>query len=396
MPEPIDLIYGLLPLPWWGYVLVTLGLTHVTIAAVTLYLHRAQAHRSVELHPVVSHFFRFWLWLTTGMVTREWVAVHRKHHAKVETEEDPHSPRIKGINTVLWRGAELYREEAAKAGTLEKYAHGTPTDWIERNLYGRHSLLGVSLLLLINVALLGIPGITVWALQMLWIPFWAAGVINGAAHYWGYRNFETDDGSTNLTPLAVLIGGEELHNNHHAYPSSARFSMRPWELDIGWLYIRALSALGLARVRMQAPRPVVVRGKSVVDAETVKAVIRARMQVSSDYARQVILPVLREELSRADASCRRLIKRGGRLLMRNDRQLDPVKRERRDRALAMSRHLRIVYEYQRQLQAIWDRTASQEKLIASIQEWCTRAEASGIAALQSFARTLKGYSLAPV
>jgi stearoyl-CoA desaturase (delta-9 desaturase) len=393
MSNLLQLLHGTIQLPWWGYVLVTLGLTQITIAAVTLYLHRAQAHRAVDLHPIVSHFFRFWLWLTTGMVTKEWVAVHRKHHAKVESEEDPHSPKIKGIRTVMLQGAELYAQEAANPETLAKYGHGTPDDWLERNLYGRWSVLGLSTMAAVDFLLFGLAGITIWAVQMLWIPFWAAGVINGAAHYWGYRNFETSDSSTNLAPLALFIGGEELHNNHHAYSSSARFSVRPWEFDIGWLYIRGMRALGLARVKKEAPRPVIVEDKGAVDAETVTALIRARLQVSADYARKVILPVLREELVRADASCRRLLKRGGRLLTRDESQLDAAKRERRDNALAASRALRLVYDYQRQLQAIWDKTMSQDKLIKAVQEWCARAEASGVAALQAFARSLKGYSL---
>lgn len=393
MSQLLDLLHGMVQLPWWGYVLVTLVLTQITISAVTLYLHRAQAHRAVALHPVVSHFFRFWLWLTTAMVTKEWVAVHRKHHAKVETAEDPHSPKVKGIRTVMLQGAELYRQEAANPDTLAKYGHGTPDDWLERNLYARFSALGVAIMGTVDFLLFGIAGITIWAVQMLWIPFWAAGVINGAAHYCGYRNFETSDSSTNLVPLALFIGGEELHNNHHAYSSSARFSVRPWEFDIGWLYIRALQAFGLAKVKKEAPRPVIVEDKKTVDAETVTALIRARLQVSADYARKVIVPVLREELARADASCRRLLKRGGRLLTRDESQLDAAKLQRRDSALAASRPLRLVYDYQRQLQAIWDKTMSQDKLIKAIQEWCGRAEASGIAALQSFARSLKGYSL---
>jgi stearoyl-CoA desaturase (delta-9 desaturase) len=393
MSELLHLLTGTIQLPWWGYVLVTLGLTQVTIAAVTLYLHRAQAHRAVDLHPIVSHFFRFWLWLTTGMVTKEWVAVHRKHHAKVETEDDPHSPKIKGIRTVMLQGTELYKAEADNTETLARYGHGTPDDWLERNVYSRYNVLGVTTLAIVDFLLFGLIGIAIWGIQMLWIPFWAAGVINGAAHYWGYRNFETSDSSTNLWPLALLIGGEELHNNHHAYSSSARFSVRRWELDIGWFYIRCLQGLGLARVKKEAPRPVIVEDKPSVDADTVTALIRARLQVSADYARKVVLPVLREELKRADSSYRRLLKRGGRLLTRDESQLDPARRARRDNALAASRTLRLVYDYQRQLQAIWDKTMSQEKLITAVQEWCARAEASGIAALQSFARSLKGYSL---
>ena len=246
---------GIYDLPWWGYVVVTLILTHITIAGVTIFLHRHQAHRALELHPVVSHFFRFWLWLTTGMVTKEWAAVHRKHHAKCETADDPHSPQMQGIDKVLWEGAELYREETRKQETLDKYGHGTPNDWIERNLYSKYTRLGITLMLFINFALFGFLGITVWGIQMLWIPLFAAGVINGIGHYWGYRTFQTEDASRNIVPWGILIGGEELHNNHHAYGSSARLSNRWFEFDIGWLYIRIMEILGLAEVKRLAPTP---------------------------------------------------------------------------------------------------------------------------------------------
>lgn len=396
MTESILLLSrGLFPLPWWAYVAIALVSTQITIAAVTLFLHRAQAHKAIELHPLLSHFFRFWLWLTTGMITREWVAIHRKHHAYVETERDPHSPQTRGIRTVLWRGAELYMQEAGNRDTIERFGRGTPDDWLERNLYARFSLLGVSLLLIVELALFGFAGIAIWGVQMLWIPFWAAGVINGLGHYWGYRNYETDDASRNLVPVALFIGGEELHNNHHAYAGSARFSLRPWELDIGWLYIRTLRLLRLAQVRREAPHTVVVAGKTTVDSRTIQALIRARLQVSADYAHRVVAPVLREELRRADRSYRRLLKRGGRMLLRNESRLDAANRERRDRALASSRSLRQVYEFQRQLQAIWERAPSQAQVAAALQEWCTKAEASGSAALEAFAQRLKGYELRP-
>jgi Fatty-acid desaturase len=245
----MSLAVGLWPLPWWGYLLCTLVLTHVTIAAVTLYLHRHQAHHAIELHPLPAHFFRFWLWLTTGMVTREWVAVHRKHHARVETMDDPHSPQIHGIRKVLLEGVELYRQEAARQDTLQAFGHSTPDDWVERYLYGRHPGTGIALMLFINLLLFGFAGIAIWAVQMAWIPFFAAGVINGVGHYGGYRNFETSDASTNIVPLGILIGGEELHNNHHAFTASAKFSSRWWEFDLGWAYIRCLQCLRLAWVK---------------------------------------------------------------------------------------------------------------------------------------------------
>src|SRR6478752_4565331 len=280
--------HGLTPLPWWGYVVVALALTHITIASVTIFLHRSQAHRGLDLHPVASHSFRFWLWLTTGMVTKEWVAIHRKHHAKVETPDDPHSPQTRGIKTVLLRGAELYRDESKIPETLEKYGHGTPDDWIERNLYTPFSWQGVGVMLMINVALFGPIGLTIWAVQMLWIPITAAGIINGIGHYWGYRNFACNDASANIVPWGIIIGGEELHNNHHAYGTSAKLSSRWYEFDIGWMYIRGLELVGLAKVRKVAPKLKVAKGqKHVPDLATLQAVITHRYAVASQYARSL-------------------------------------------------------------------------------------------------------------
>src|SRR6188768_3494751 len=283
----LDAAGGLLSLPWWGYAVVALALTHVTIAAVTIFLHRCQAHRGLDLHPIVSHFFRLWLWLTTGMVTKEWVAIHRKHHAKVETDEDPHSPQTRGIENVLLRGAELYREEARNAETLAKYGHGTPDDWMERNVYTPFSVQGVGVMLLIDLILFGPIGATIWAVQMLWIPVTAAGIINGIGHYWGYRNFACADASTNIVPWGIIIGGEELHNNHHAYGSSAKLSSRWYEFDIGWLYIRTLAALRLATVRKVAPQIRFDRDKAVADLATLQAVITHRYHVATSYARSL-------------------------------------------------------------------------------------------------------------
>jgi stearoyl-CoA desaturase (delta-9 desaturase) len=387
---------GLIELPWWGYIALAAVLTHITIAAVTIYLHRCQAHRALDLHPVVSHFFRFWLWLTTGMVTKEWVAVHRKHHAKVETEDDPHSPQVLGIKKVLGEGAELYRAAAADQGVLDKYGLGTPDDWMERHVYSRHNVLGVTLLAITQIVLFGPAGLAIWAVQMLWIPFWAAGVINGVGHYWGYRNFEPKDSSTNIVNLGLVIGGEELHNNHHAFPSSAKFSIKPWEFDIGWGYIRLLSMLGLAEVRRLAPRPEIVAGKDRVDLDTVRAVVLGRLHVTSEYAKRVMLPVLRDELGRADASCKRLFRQVRRSIVREDSRNDERARRRIADALNVSTRLRTVYQYRQALQQVWERTyASQEKLLQALQDWCTEAEASGVRALQEFARSLRGYSLNP-
>ncbi len=385
---------GLVDLPWWGYLLTGFVLTHITIVSVTVFLHRHQAHRALDLHPAISHFFRFWLWLTTGTVTREWVAVHRKHHAKCETPEDPHSPQTRGIRTVLWRGAELYRAEADKRDTLDQFGHATPDDWLERNLYSRFSLLGIAIMLVTDYCLFGFYGVALWAVQMLWIPFWAAGVINGIGHWWGYRNYETPDASRNISWLGFLVGGEELHNNHHAFASSARFSMRRWEFDLGWGYIRMMELLGLAQVKKLAPSPRVVPGKELVDLDTVKAVIVARFHVMSDYAREVMWPVLRQ--SCRDGECRRGLRRMRRLLVRDPETMDAESRGLLEGVLCRFADLRVAYQYRQQLQQVWNRSAaSHEALLKALQDWCQQAEATGVRALQEFSQRLKGYSLQP-
>ncbi|HWP94882.1 MAG TPA: fatty acid desaturase [Gammaproteobacteria bacterium] len=387
------MIFGLLDLPWWGYIVVTLALCHVTVMAVTLYLHRDQTHRGLDLHPLVRHFFRFWLWLTTGIVTKEWVAIHRKHHAKCETAEDPHSPQILGLRKVLFQGAELYRAEAKNPETLDKYGRGTPDDWFERRLYTPHSLLGVAIMLVVDAVLFGAPGITIWAIQMMTIPFLAAGVINGVGHYWGYRNFECKDAATNVMPWGVIMGGEELHNNHHAFPSSAKFALYRWEFDIGWVYIRALERLGLATVRRVAPVPSIGRERPHMDLEAVRAVLVNRFHVLRDYTRSVLLPAWRAEARTAGD---RLLARARRLLVRDESLLDAAERARLGAVLARSDRLRTLYEFRRRLQALWESsTASNEELVARFREWCRHAELSGYETLGAFARRLKGYSLAP-
>lgn len=389
--------HGLLNLSVWELALAMLLMTHITIAAVTIFLHRTQAHRALDLHPVVSHFFRFWLWLTTGMVTRQWVAIHRKHHAKCETPGDPHSPQILGIRKVLLEGAELYRVEANKPETLDRYGHGTPNDWLEHHLYASHDRLGMMFLLFINLALFGVPGLTIWAIQLIWIPLWAAGVINGLGHYWGYRNYEPRDASANLSPIGLLIGGEELHNNHHAFPSSAKLSSKWWEFDVGWLYIRTLEILRLAHVKKIAPVPQHLPDKEIIDLDTLRAVILNRFHVMADFSRAVVIPVLREELRKADDSRRRMLKRTRSLLIREDVRLGADDRTRLSHALDMSQSLRAVYEFRLRLQGIWNRTtASHEKLVISLQEWCAQADASGIQSLREFSQSLRGYTVHPV
>ncbi len=384
-----DHIDGLLGLSLPVLVLVTFVFVQISMASTTLYLHRDQAHRSIDLHPLLRHFFRLWTWLTSGMNTREWVAVHRKHHAFCEQAEDPHSPVVYGLKKIVLEGAEAYRVESVKPETLEKYGRGCPDDWIERHVY-RYGFVGIYTTLTIDVLLFGALGITVFAIQMLAMPVFAAGVINGFGHAIGYRNFETDDAATNLTPIAVLIGGEELHNNHHAFPTSARFSMRPGEFDIGWFYIRMLSAIGFCRVSRVAPQPHFAATPRQVDVETLRAVLQNRMHVLRDYSRRVTLPVL--EMERRARRGDVLLRSAARLLARWPGKMDDAARERLNRILASSPVLQTVHDYRRQLMAIWQQAnVSNDRLVADLREWCHRAEASGIAVLEEFSARLRGY-----
>ena len=351
-----DLFFsGLIDLPWWGYILVAAALTHVTIVAVTVFLHRHQTHHALDLHPAVSHFFRLWLWLTTGMVTKEWVAIHRKHHAKVETPDDPHSPQVAGINSVLWGGVLLYVRESRNPATLSRYGHGTPWDWVECHVYSKHVKLGLVLTGLADIALFGVvPGALIYLAQIAWIPFWAAGVINGIGHFWGYRNFSTADASTNIAPWGLLIGGEELHNNHHAYTTSAKFSSKWYEFDLGWMYIRMLVALGLAKVKRVAPVPRFIAPRPVPDLRTLQALITHRYEVQAKYAKT----------------------------------LERIGAEGRD-----ARVLDTVHSMGRELVTLWERsTASKEQLVGRLQSWCHRAETSGVGPLVEFSRRLRSYA----
>ena len=387
---------GLIQLPWWGYMATALVLTHITIASVTIFLHRHQAHRALELHPLTSHFFRFWLWLTTSTITREWAAIHRKHHAKVETPDDPHSPRQHGIHKVLWFGAFLYRREARVRETLEKYGHGTPNDWVENRIYTPLSYLGVFLMLAIDLMLFGVTaGSLIWLTQIVWIPFWAAGVVNGIGHYWGYRNYEVKDASTNIVPWGILIGGEELHNNHHTFASSAKLSSKWWEFDIGWMYIRLLEAMGLARVKKIPPELAYNSSKRDIDAETVRAVVTNRFQVMAQFAREVMTRVHHDELKNAalsDRQDRALLKNAKRLMVREARLLDEVSRQWLQGALDRYHNLRTVYDMKQKLQDIWQRSAStQDHLLQALRDWCHEAEATGIQALHEFSLKLRTY-----
>jgi len=391
----MEYLYGLLDLSFWGYVLATFIMIQITMMAVTLYLHRDQAHRALDLHPALRQFFRFWIFCTSGMLTREWVAIHRKHHAFCETVDDPHSPVIFGIRKVLLEGAELYRAEKDNPETLDKYGRGTPDDWLERNVYKRFPYAGIMTILFADLLLFGVPGITIFAIQMMSMPVFAAGVINGLGHYCGYRNFECDDAATNIVPWGVLIGGEELHNNHHAFPTSAKFSVRSWEFDIGWLYIRVFEMLGIAKVKKVAPRPVLQSPPSTqVDLENLRAIIINRMHVLRDYTKQVTLPVFKTE--KAIAAGDRALKRARKLLVRQPMLLDETARNRLSEVLSNNAALETVHEFREKLRELWSgANVSNEKLLAQLKEWCAEAEASGIKVLEEFAARLRSYQMAP-
>jgi stearoyl-CoA desaturase (Delta-9 desaturase) len=393
-----DWIYGVLNLSWVGYIIITLAFTHLTIIGVTLFLHRSQAHRACGFHPIVSHILRFWLWLTTGMVTKEFVSIHRKHHAKCETEDDPHSPQIEGIDAVLWSGVELYRLESRKPETMERFGQGTPDDWIERNLYTRFNKIGILFMFIADCILLGAPGITVWAIQMMWIPFMATGVINGIGHYWGYRNYECGDASTNVSPWGIIIGGEELHNNHHAFGTSAKLSVKWYEFDIGWFYLKTLSLFGLATIKRLPPKPYFQSGKNTIDVDTIKAMLTNRFQVFSSYTKRVVMPVFEEARRKAagkeNASFFTKVKH---LFKRHESLVDACGKERMENVMNESSDLKRVYEMRQSLMSIWTKTtASQKELIEAVQMWCQHAEETGIDVLKEFVVYVKSYTMPQV
>jgi len=384
-------IYGLLNLDFWGYVLTVVVMVQLTLMAVTLYLHRDATHRALNLHPALRHLFRFWLWMSTGIVTREWVAVHRKHHARCETADDPHSPVTYGLRKVLLEGAELYQVAARDPEVREKFGRGTADDWMERNVYSRHRNLGIVLMVVIDLLLFGVPGIIVVGLQMLASPVLAAGVINGLGHHSGYRNFECPDAARNIVPWAMFVGGEELHNNHHAFPSSAKFSIQPWEFDIGWFYITIFKTFGLAKVVRIAPEPAKVAARKHVDLETVRAVIVNRMHVLRDYTRSVTLPVFRKELATARGQ---LSNQAKKLLVREPVLLDQHAHARLKQVLADHQMLRTVHDFRERLRVLWSgANMSNETLLQHLKDWIIQAEASGIKALQEFAVSLRGYTM---
>ena len=384
---------GLIDLAWWGYVLVALGLTHITIAAVTIYLHRHQAHRALDLHPIPSHFFRFWLWLTTGMITKQWAAIHRKHHARCETADDPHSPQVLGIKKVMWEGAELYRVACKDQSIMDKFGHGAPDDWLERNIYTKHNGKGIVLMAVIDVLLFGPIGLTIWAVQMAWIPFWAAGVVNGIGHYWGYRNFENEDAATNVFPWGILIGGEELHNNHHTFVTSAKLSYKWFEFDIGWMYIRIMEMIGLAKVRRVAPKLLHGEVKSHLDLDTLHAIIANRYAVATQYAKSLKsayeqeLGSLRDKLPEMQGNMTRQMKVW---LKQDGKDIPAQERSQLDQLLEQSPVLQTIYSMRQELSRLWERSnLTKEQLLKELQDWCARAEASGIAQLREFSLRLR-------
>jgi len=383
------MIHGLLHFSFWEMVLTTLVMTQITVISVTIYLHRCQAHRALELHSSISHFFRFWLWLTTGMTTKAWTAIHRKHHAKCETAEDPHSPVAMGIKTVLFNGAELYRKEKQNKETLERYGQGTPDDFME-DFYVKHSMLGLGIMLALDIILFGLPGITIWAVQMMWIPFFAAGVINGIGHYFGYRNFECPDAARNIIPFGFLLSGEELHNNHHTFGSSAKLSYKWWEFDLGWGIIKIFSFLGLAKVKKLPPKLISNPSKQTIDGETLKAVLLNRFNIMSNYSKDVILPLLKKEKNKIDSGLKDL-------LIREKSLIDQLEHKKLVFLLQKQKMLNLVYQYKLSLQDIWSRTsATQKELLDALHQWCKSAEESGIEGLKHFAQRIKSYVTHPV
>ena len=386
---------GLFAPSFFEFILIALALTHITIVSVTVYLHRHSAHRALDLAGPVKHFFRFWLWLTTGMNTKAWTAIHRKHHALCDQEGDPHSPVIYGVKKVLTQGAELYDDESKVQATLDQYGRGTPDDWIENNLYGPYKHLGIFLMFVINVICFGFLGLTMWAIQMLWIPVFAAGVINGLGHHMGYRNFESKDTSTNISPIGILIGGEELHNNHHTYPLSAKLSVKPWEFDIGWGYIKILSALGLAKVKNTIPVEHKNPGKDEIDLDTLRALMANRFQVMANYRKTVIMPMVQSQISHSP-DLQNKFKKVKAWLVQDRQFLDEDKKEKLNKLLNMSPNLTTVYDFRDQLKNIWEKTQNNsQEMLASLTKWCKEAEASGIEALEDFARQIRRYSLQP-
>ena len=388
------LINGLIDFTWLGYVLYTLVVTHISIVAITLYLHRGVCHSAIEIKPLLAHFFRFWLWLTTSMRTADWVAVHRKHHAKCETIDDPHSPAYYGIETVLLRGADLYHEEKNKPETLEKYSQNCPTDWVEEKIYTGMNNIGILLLFILNIILFGVVGIIIWAIQMAWTPIFAAGGINGAGHYWGYRNYDTSDDSTNMIPLGIVIGGEELHNNHHAFPTAAKFSLKPWEFDLGWMYIKLFSLLGQIKVKRLAPVTIINEPSKSLDHETGYALLKSKLTVITNYSKIVLKPLMKHEQKKADGELKRLLNQSKYTLVREPHRITNQENNMLDRIFDKCSSLKIAYNLRNKLfDILHSRNLQHDKFIDSINKWCEEARSAGIESLVDFSSSLKGYEV---
>lgn len=368
---------GILDLQLWQVLLAVFAMMHITLLAVTVYLHRFSAHKALELNPVLQHFFRFWLWLTTGMTTKAWTAIHRKHHAKCETEEDPHSPVVLGLKTVLFKGVALYRRSNTDE-VLQQYGKGTPDDFIEKNLYTRFSKLGLLLMLIIDIVLFGAASVWVWIIQMLTVPLLAAGVINGLGHSIGYRNFSCPDASTNILPIGFIILGEELHNNHHAHPTSAKFSMKWWEIDTGWAWIQLFRLLGLAKVNKKNI-PARKTGQSL-------QLGRNRFEALFEYTQKVLLPMCRIEKKATRKQDRGLYKNARKMLTMPTCKLDASKQAQLNDILNYSPVLKILYDMRCELTRIFSIPGDfKEPLL----QWCKRAELSGLAVLREYAVNLK-------
>ena len=378
------LIHGLIPLNFIEYAIYTLVVTHITIVAITLYLHRGVCHSAIDIHPILSHFFRFWLWLTTSMRTADWVAIHRKHHAKVETSDDPHSPAVYGISKVILQGADLYHKEKNNKETIEKYSQNCPQDWMEEHVYTGRNNLGILLLFILNIILFGTVGIIIWSIQMMWTPIFAAGGINGAGHYWGYRNYNTNDDSTNMSPVGIIIGGEELHNNHHAYPTAAKFSLRPWEFDIGWMYIKIFGAIGLCKVKRIAPMPIIQKNENTDSKLIAQSLLQSKLAVITDYTQKVLKPAYQKEK----------FKLSFKLLADHPQRLNEHQENKINALLENSSTLHTIYILKNRLHEILhSRQTKHEQFIETLNIWSNEAKGHGIAALDDFLVRLRSYKV---
>ena len=385
--------YGLLNLSLWQYIVVTLVLMHVTVICITLYLHRTAAHKALELHPIAEHFFRFWLWFATATVTKEWVAIHRKHHSTSDTKDDPHSPQVYGLKKVLTQGYELYKKESKNKETISRYGQGTPDDWIERHVYTPHSSLGIGILFIVDLVLFGVPGITVWAVQMMAQPVLAAGIINGLGHYVGYRNFETPDASTNVMPWGIIAGGEELHNNHHAFGASAKLSVCKFEFDIGWMYIRVLQFFKLAKPRRVIPKLEQTQAKDI-DVSTLTTLLTHKFHFLKQYGEIVIKPIVSKHMAK-DKGRRHLWREARVWLNRGEERIDAQTRKRLQTLLSSCNELEVVYQFKVRLQNIWTKAvANNAELVQQLKQWCVDAEKAGIKTLKQFSVQLATLSIA--